>query len=103
MKVFSVLVATFAIVVILTAPVFAADAASGGQLARQWCANCHVVAPNAGTTTQQGPPSLPAVAASGMSAEQLRGFLTHPHGEMPNLSLSRAEIDDLIAYIRSLH
>ena len=90
-------------IVILTGPAFAANPASGEQLARQWCANCHVIAPNAGTTTQQGPPSLPAVAASGMSAQQLRGFLIHPHGEMPNLSLSRAEIDDLIAYIQSLH
>lgn len=80
----------------------AADLAKGGQLARQWCANCHVIGPGAGSTTQQGPPSLPSVAASGMTADQIRGFLTHPHGEMPDLSLSRAEIDDLIAYVQSL-
>ena len=37
-----------------------------------------------------------------MSADQLRTFLAKPHGAMPDLALSRAEIDDLIAYIESL-
>ena len=83
-------------------PASTADLARGGQLARQWCANCHVIGPAAGTTTQQGPPSLPAVAARGTPVDQLRAFLTHPHGEMPDLALSRTEIDDLIAYIQSL-
>lgn len=32
----------------------------------------------------------------------MRAFLSHPHGAMPDLALSRAEIDDLIAYIGSL-
>ena len=42
------------------------------------------------------------VAHSGMSADQLRAFLSHPHGAMPNLALTRAEIDDLISYIETL-
>jgi cytochrome c len=42
------------------------------------------------------------VAHSGISAEQLRAFLSHPHGGMPDLSLTRAEIDDLIGYIDTL-
>ncbi len=29
-------------------------------------------------------------------------FLAEPHGKMPNMSLSRNEIDDIVAYIRSL-
>jgi hypothetical protein len=37
-----------------------------------------------------------------MTAEQLRAFLSHPHGAMPDLALSRTEIDDLTAYIQSL-
>jgi mono/diheme cytochrome c family protein len=32
----------------------------------------------------------------------LRVFLSHPHGAMPNLALTRAEIDDLISYIETL-
>ena len=42
------------------------------------------------------------VAHNGMSADQLRAFLSHPHGAMPNLALTRTEIDDLIGYIETL-
>jgi hypothetical protein len=42
------------------------------------------------------------VARSGMTADQLRTFLSHPHGATPNLTLSRAEIDDLIGFIETL-
>ena len=84
------------------APAGAADLANGDRLARQWCANCHLVRGAAQQSTQQGPPSLQAIADSGMPADRLRAFLSHPHGEMPDLALSRGEIDDLIGYIRSL-
>ena len=80
----------------------AADAAKGAALARQWCANCHVIGETAPGTVKEGPPSFRAIAASGMSHDQLRAFLSHPHGAMPDLALSRAEIDDLISYIRSI-
>jgi hypothetical protein len=36
------------------------------------------------------------------TADQLRAFLSHPYGAMPDLSLTRAEIDDLIGYIETL-
>jgi hypothetical protein len=42
------------------------------------------------------------VAHRRMSADQLRAFLSHPHGAMPNLALTRTEIDDLITYIGTL-
>jgi cytochrome c len=79
-----------------------ADAARGGQLARQWCANCHVIGGSQAGAVPQGPPSFQTVAHSGMTADQLRAFLSHPHGAMPDLSLTRAEIDDLIGYIGTL-
>jgi cytochrome c len=79
-----------------------ADAAKGAQIARQWCANCHVIGGNPAGPVPQGPPSFQMVARSGMSADQLRAFLSHPHGAMPNLALTRAEIDDLIGYIETL-
>jgi len=47
----------------------------------------------------KGPPSFRAVAQGGRTGEQLRAFLSHPHPPMPDLSLTRSEIDDLIAYI----
>lgn len=78
------------------------DAAAGERLARQWCANCHVVGPgDAASPLPQGPPSLRA-AAQRLSADELRTWLTHPHGAMPDLGLTRAEIADLIAYIETL-
>jgi mono/diheme cytochrome c family protein len=79
-----------------------ADAGKGGQLARQWCANCHVIGDNPTGTVSQGPPSFRAIARGGITAEQLRAFLSHPHGAMPDLSLTRAEIDYLTGYIEAL-
>lgn len=80
-----------------------ADASAGAQLARQWCASCHVIANNSAGPVPQGPPSFQMVARNGMTADQLRAFLSHPHGAMPDLSLTRTEIDSLIAYINTLH
>jgi mono/diheme cytochrome c family protein len=83
-------------------PSAAADVAKGTQLARQWCANCHVVDGTTSGMVQQGPPSFRAVAQGGLTGDQLRAFLTHPHAPMPDLALTRSEIDDLIAYIEAL-
>jgi len=79
-----------------------ADVSKGGQLAQQWCANCHVVRGNPTGAIPQGPPSFQTIARSNMTVDQLRAFLSHPHGPMPDLSLTRAEIDDLIGYIATL-
>ena len=79
-----------------------ADVQKGAQLARQWCANCHAVGGKPASAVPQGPPSFSAVAQS-MTADQLHAFLSHPHGSMPDLALTRAEIDDLIGYIETLH
>ena len=79
-----------------------ADVQKGAQLARQWCANCHIIDGNTAGAVPQGPPSFPTIARSGMTADQLRAFLSHPHGAMPDLALTRAEIDDLIGYIETL-
>ena len=32
----------------------------------------------------------------------LRAFLMDPHGRMPKIHISRADIDDIIAYLSSL-
>jgi mono/diheme cytochrome c family protein len=79
-----------------------ADASKGAQIARQWCANCHLIGGNPAGPVPQGPPSFKTVAQSGITSDQLHAFLSHPHGAMPNLSLTRAEIDDLISYIETL-
>ena len=89
-------------IVLLRSPVVYADVANGERLAHQWCANCHVIngsGPSA--TLPQGPPSF-RVAAGHLSPRELRAFLTHPHGQMPDFSLTRSEIDDVIGYIEAL-
>jgi mono/diheme cytochrome c family protein len=79
-----------------------ADTAAGARLAQQWCANCHVI-DGAGPSASlpQGPPSFRIIAGH-LDPGQMRAFLTHPHGAMPDLALTRVEIEDLIAYISSL-
>ncbi|MBV8120025.1 MAG: cytochrome c [Alphaproteobacteria bacterium] len=79
-----------------------ADAASGRAIAQLWCAGCHVIGGKQTGTVPQGPPSFIAIAKSGLDTDQLRTFLAHPHGAMPDLALTRSEIDNLILYIQSL-
>ena len=78
-----------------------ADASKGSQLAQQWCASCHVTGGSPAGNVQQGPPSFHTIAGA-RTADQLRAFLSHPHGAMPDLSLTRKEIDDLVGYIETL-
>jgi mono/diheme cytochrome c family protein len=46
---------------------------------------------------------LPALLAGKQrSADEIRGWLADPHPPMPNLELSRREIEDIVAYLQSL-
>ena len=77
------------------------DPEAGRELVRRWCTTCHVVDLE-GTGTDAGP-ALPALlAGKRRSADEIRGWLADPHPPMPNLSLSRREIDDILAYLQSL-
>jgi len=89
------------VLVSTTAQPTLADAAKGSQLAQQWCASCHVTSGSRTSNVQEGPPSFRTIAGS-RTADQLRAFLSHPHGAMPDLSLTRAEIDDLVGYIETV-
>jgi mono/diheme cytochrome c family protein len=80
----------------------AGDPGAGAELARTWCASCHLVGEPASGPTTQGPPTFRAVARSGKTPDELKTFLTNPHFPMPSLGLSRADIDNLIAYIENL-
>jgi mono/diheme cytochrome c family protein len=79
-----------------------ADVARGADLAKVWCGSCHVVSASRAGSFREVPPSLREIARRGMTPDHLRAFLSHPHGAMPDLSLSRAEIADLIDYIEAL-
>ena len=89
------------VLAVATARPTRADATRGSQLARQWCASCHVTSGDPAGNIQQGPPSFHTIAGA-RTADQLRAFLSHPHGAMPDLSLTRQEIDDLVGYIETL-
>jgi cytochrome c2 len=74
---------------------------NGLRLARQWCTGCHVVEP-AGRGGDSGPPFHEVANWPDRTEATMRAWLTTPHPPMPNLSLSRGEINDIIAYLDSL-
>lgn len=92
-----------ALVVGQAVPAFAAgDAREGHALARQWCSECHVVDDDQTTGSADVPPFAAIARSESLTPEGLAAFLADPHPVMPNLSLSRAQIADLVAYIEGL-
>ncbi|MHC4046571.1 c-type cytochrome [Bradyrhizobium sp. 23AC] len=85
-----------------TSSALAANADHGADLAKRWCASCHVVA-NGQTQASADVPSFASVARRpDFSPERLAFFLLDPHPKMPNFPLSRTEAGDIAAYIASL-
>ncbi len=80
----------------------AQDAAAGRAVAQTWCANCHTVEARPVTSADQAPGFMVIANRPGLTADGLRAFLSTPHGRMPDLSLSRTDIDNAIAYLLSL-
>jgi cytochrome c2 len=79
------------------------DSERGRALARTWCVHCHSVEASRSKQQADGLPSFVAVANDPhQTPERLRLFLTKPHGRMPDLNLSVADREDLIAYLRTL-
>jgi len=81
----------------------AADINNGQQLARRWCAACHIVAANQTGPTSEAPPFATIAARPGFTAKKIAAFLLDPRPRMPNMELTRTEAADLAAYIKSLH
>lgn len=85
-----------------TSCALAADANHGADLAKRWCASCHVVT-DGQTAANADVPSFASVARRpDFSPERLAFFLLDPHPKMPNFPLSRIEAADIAAYIGSL-
>lgn len=81
----------------------AGDSHRGSALAQSWCASCHVIDSNGAGRSSDNAPPFPVIAADkSKTPDLLRSWMTAEHTRMPNFNLSRREIDDLIAYIRSL-
>jgi mono/diheme cytochrome c family protein len=81
---------------------YAADAFHGGEIAKRWCATCHIVAPDQLKGADNVPSFASVAKRPDFSAEKLTFFLLEPHPKMPNMSLSRGEAQDLAAYIAQL-
>lgn len=78
-----------------------ADVKSGNAIARQWCANCHAVTP--GQQATDAAPSFSEIAArADLSRQRLQIWLSTPHAGMPDLSLSRPDINAVIDYLQAL-
>jgi mono/diheme cytochrome c family protein len=81
-------------------PAYAADVAQGERLAKRWCAECHVVSPDQ-TSAKADAPSFASISAN-RRVPQIGAFLRQDHPQMPDMSLSRDEIVNLIAWMQSL-
>ncbi len=76
------------------------DVQTGRQLAERWCSGCHVV--EAYSRVDQTP-SFETIAKDPLkTSEWLRAWLMTPHSTMPDLTLSRSEVEAIIAYLKSL-
>jgi mono/diheme cytochrome c family protein len=80
----------------------AGDATAGKALAETWCSSCHLVGPEQATATTEAPPFETIAKRSPDEIAALAAFLADPHPPMPQLSLTRREIQNLLAYISSL-
>ena len=79
------------------------DIAAGRHLAETWCSSCHLVGASPEGAVSNGAPTFIAIAnMKSTTIVALRVFLQTPHARMPDLHLSRDEIDDLAGFILSL-
>jgi mono/diheme cytochrome c family protein len=79
-----------------------ADANHGAELAKRWCATCHVVAGDQKQASADVPPFAAIADKSDFTPEKVAFFLLDPHPKMPNFPLTRNEAGDIAAYIGSL-
>lgn len=80
----------------------AADVDHGADLAKRWCATCHVVDNDQRQASADVPPFAAIARKPDFNAQKLAFFLLDPHPKMPNFPLNRVEAADIAAYIASL-
>jgi mono/diheme cytochrome c family protein len=80
----------------------ATDVRHGADLAKRWCAGCHLVEPGQTGPTTEASPFRAVAKRSGFNAGKLAFFLLDPHPKMPNMQLTRNEAADIAAYIATL-
>jgi mono/diheme cytochrome c family protein len=83
-------------------PAIAADPDHGADLAKRWCASCHVVTADQAQASADVPAFASIARKPDFTPDKLAFFLLDPHPKMPSFPLSRLEAADLAAYIASL-
>jgi mono/diheme cytochrome c family protein len=79
----------------------AGNAEAGRELVARSCTTCHTAA--GATQATDGVPPLSVLAKDNKERPAwIRGWLMAPHPPMPNIALSRQQIDDVIAYLSTL-
>lgn len=85
------------------APQSPPNAPRGKAIAERWCVSCHVIASDSDATVPAGVPTFRGIAnRGGQTAANIRRILMKPHVPMPDMQLTRGEMDDLIAYMDTL-
>ncbi|MQW86439.1 cytochrome C [Sinorhizobium saheli] len=93
---------TIALALMVIGESAAADRLRGRGIAQRWCSECHVVAPGQLHGSDTVPTFAQIAESERFDEASLSAFLAAPHhSRMPNLSLTRTEIADLVAYIKS--
>ena len=92
-------VLSLALATALTDCALAADVRQGEQLAKRWCASCHVISSIQQQGTTQAPPFSAIANKPDVNEKTIAFFLLTPHPRMPDMNLSRSEAADLAAYI----
>ncbi len=101
LEAFRLLVLGCCLLAIVT-PSFAADPDHGKEIAKRWCASCHLVERGQTSATDQAPPFTYLARMPDFNTNKLAFLLLQPHPNMPNVSLNRAEVADMADYILSL-
>ena len=96
------IMAGIALIMIAASAARAQDAETGKDLAERWCRGCHVVGPASGGS-DEAPPFRQIAPKAASDPDKLRAWLVNPHPPMPDPGLTTRQIEDIIAYIRSLH
>jgi mono/diheme cytochrome c family protein len=86
----------------VTGQLASGDRVMGEKLAQEWCSGCHAVDDKA-TQARDAVPSFFSIAMMpSTTSTSLHAWLQTSHPRMPNWELTRAQIDDVTAYILSM-
>jgi mono/diheme cytochrome c family protein len=77
--------------------------AQGHRLAQRICAQCHLVDDVSGRSNNAAAPRFAMIAnIPGLTNAKLIAMLQTSHRTMPNIVIKGGDLDDIVAYIRSL-